>query len=131
MELYSIDGNVCALLWNSRYVGGARAKRKSVFFTCTAQRTFSLLRFQSFLFHAIVYNAPNPGSLKLRGQWWALGLNFSNEYQALEDAALDAEWEAKKSKLKERALSSFYGEVKSPFMSAHTQALYGLAAQHN
>ena len=82
-------------------------------------------------FSVSVYNAPNPGSLKLRGQWWALGLNFSNEYQALEEAALDAEWEAKRSKLKERALSSFYGEVKSPFTSAHTQALYGLAAQHN
>ena len=78
-----------------------------------------------------VYNAPNAGSLKLQGQWWALGLNFSTEYQILEDAALDAEWEAKRVKLKERALSSFYGEMKSPFTSTHTQALYGLAAQHN
>lgn len=78
------------------------------------------------LFRSTVYNAPNPGSLKLQGQWWALGLNFSNEYGMLEEAALDAEWEAKRTKLKERALSSFYGEARSP----HAQALYGLGAPH-
>lgn len=77
-----------------------------------------------------VYNAPNPGSLKLQGQWWSFGLNFSQEYQQLHEAELDAEWEAKRQKLKQRVLSSFYGE-KSPYISAHTQALYGLAAQHN
>jgi hypothetical protein len=82
-----------------------------------------------------VYNAPNPGSLQLKGQWWAFGLDFSNEYYMLEEAAkeaaMDAEWEAKRAKLKERALSSFIGDVRSPFMNAQTQALYGLAAQHN
>ena len=77
-----------------------------------------------------VYNAPNPGSLKLQGQWWALGLDFTQEYQSLHEAELDADWEAKRQKLKQKALSSFYGE-RSPFVSAHTQALYGLAAQHN
>ena len=77
-----------------------------------------------------VYNAPNPGSLKLQGQWWALGLDFSQEYQVLHEAELDADWEVKRQKLKQKALSSFYGE-RSPYISAHTQALYGLAAQHN
>lgn len=82
-----------------------------------------------------MYNAPNPGSLQLKGQWWALGLDFSREYFVLEEAAkeaaMDAEWEAKRAKLKERALSSFYGDTKSPYANAQTQALYGLAAQHN
>jgi len=73
-----------------------------------------------------VYNAPNPGSLKLQGQWWALGLDFSREYLAVEEAELDADWEAKRQKLKQRALSSFYGDHRSP----HAQALYGLGAQH-
>lgn len=75
------------------------------------------------LFYATaIYNAPNPGSVKLQGQWWAFGLNFNHEYQSIEEAD---DWEAKRQKLKERALSSFYGDK-----GAHTQALYGLGAQH-
>jgi hypothetical protein len=78
----------------------------------------------------LVYNAPNAGSLKLEGQWWAFGLDFSKEYEAVKEAELDAEWEEKRRMLKSRALSSFIGEA-SPHISLHTQALYGLAAQHN
>jgi hypothetical protein len=86
----------------------------------------------SFFFHSPkkVYNAPNPGSLKLDGKWYALGLDFTKEYDELHEAELDADWEQKRQILKNRTLSSFYGE-RSPHISLHTQALYGLAAQHN
>ena len=78
----------------------------------------------------LVYNAPNAGSLKLEGEWWALGLDFSKEYEEVEEAELDAEWEEKRENMKTRTTSSFYGE-RSPFISVYTQSLYGLAAQHN
>jgi len=81
-------------------------------------------------FDALVYNAPNAGSLRLEGQWWAFGLDFSKEYEEVKEAELDAEWEEKRKMLKNRAFSSFIGE-RSPHISLHTQALYGLAAQHN
>lgn len=30
-----------------------------------------------------IYNAPNGGSLRLEGQWWALGIDLSKEYDAI------------------------------------------------
>ena len=35
------------------------------------------------LYGTAIYNAPNGGSLRLEGQWWALGINFSKEYDAI------------------------------------------------
>ena len=36
------------------------------------------------LFGTAIYNAPNDGSIELKGQWWALGADYSNEYQEIE-----------------------------------------------
>lgn len=35
------------------------------------------------LYGTAIYNAPNGGSLRLEGQWWALGINLSKEYDAI------------------------------------------------
>eukprot|EP00978_Attheya_sp_CCMP212_P014528 scaffold37055_cov44-Attheya_sp.AAC.1 len=72
-----------------------------------------------------IYNAPNAGSIQLRGQWWGMGLDFSSEYEEMEEARIDAEWEAKRVSLVTRTASSFMGE-----RNVHTQALYGLASPH-
>ncbi|KAL9185690.1 hypothetical protein ACHAXT_003467 [Thalassiosira profunda] len=85
------------------------------------------------LYGTAIYNAPNDGSLLLRGQWWALGFNFSDEYAAIqreqEEAEIDAKWEAKRLDFKSgRTYSSF---IESPKISIHTQSLRGIGAQHN
>ena len=41
-----------------------------------------------------IYNAPNPGSLKLEGQWWAFGFDLSHEYREVEDELEDAKMDA-------------------------------------
>lgn len=83
------------------------------------------------LYGTAIYNAPNDGSLLLKGQWWAFGIDLSEEYDAiikeLEDADTDAAWEAKQKEFKARRYSSFT----SPKISVHTQALRGVGAQHN
>ena len=35
------------------------------------------------LYGTAIYNAPNDGSLLLKGQWWAFGINLSEEYNAI------------------------------------------------
>ena len=84
------------------------------------------------LYGTAIYNAPNDGSLLLEGQWWALGINLSEEYDEIrrerEAAEIDAEWEAKMKSFKMRTYSSF---IESPRISVHTQALRGIGAQHN
>ena len=84
------------------------------------------------LYGTAIYNAPNEGSLQLEGQWWALGINLSEEYAAIrleqEEAEIDAKWEAKRQEFKVRTHSSF---IESPRISIHTQALRGIGAQHN
>jgi hypothetical protein len=49
------------------------------------------------LYGTAIYNAPNPGSVRLEGQWFACGLNYSDEYKLIEaeeeDKELDAEWQ--------------------------------------
>lgn len=78
-----------------------------------------------------VYNAPNAGSIKLEGQWWALGLDFKPEYVEVEneirEQELDAEWENRLKSFAKRKESSFMREM-SPHVSIHTQALRGLAS---
>mmetsp|Transcript_20030 Transcript_20030/g.31270 ORF Transcript_20030/g.31270 Transcript_20030/m.31270 type:complete len:470 (-) Transcript_20030:267-1676(-) len=84
------------------------------------------------LYGTAIYNAPNGGSLLLEGQWWAFGINLSSEYEEikreLEQADIDAKWEAKRQEFKVRTHSSF---IESPRISIHTQALRGIGAQHN
>lgn len=84
------------------------------------------------LYGTAIYNAPNDGSLLLEGQWWALGINLSDEYDEIrrerEEAEIDAEWETKMKSFKMRTYSSF---IESPRISVHTQALRGIGAQHN
>mmetsp|Transcript_40686 Transcript_40686/g.74416 ORF Transcript_40686/g.74416 Transcript_40686/m.74416 type:complete len:479 (-) Transcript_40686:352-1788(-) len=84
------------------------------------------------LYGTAIYNAPNDGCLLLEGQWWAFGIDLSDEYNAirreLEEAEADAKWEAKRSDFKVRTRSSF---MESPKISIHTQALRGIGAQHN
>lgn len=84
------------------------------------------------LYGTAIYNAPNDGSLLLKGQWWAFGIDLSEEYDAIrreqEEAEADAKWAAKMQEFKTRSLSSF---IESPRISVHTQALRGIGAQHN
>jgi hypothetical protein len=84
------------------------------------------------LYGTAIYNAPNDGSLLLQGQWWAFGINLSEEYDAIrreqEEAEIDAKWESKRQEFKVRTYSSF---IESPKISVHTQALRGIGAQHN
>ena len=84
------------------------------------------------LYGTAIYNAPNEGCLLLKGQWWGFGLDFSDEYAAirheLEEADIEAKWEAKRQEFKVRTYSSF---IESPKISIHTQALRGIGAQHN
>jgi len=83
------------------------------------------------LYGTAVYNAPNAGSVKLDGNWYSLGFDFSEEYKEIElqqeEQELDAEWQQKMQQFKTRTGSSFYGEC-SPHVSVHTQALRGLAS---
>ena len=83
------------------------------------------------LYGTAVYNAPNPGSVRLEGQWFSLGMNDSDEYKAIEgeqeEEDMDAEWQDRMTQFKKRTESSFYREH-SPHISIHTQALRGLAS---
>jgi hypothetical protein len=72
------------------------------------------------LFGTAVYNAPNAGSIKLRGEWWAVGFDFTDEYAKIdadtEEQELDAAWEERQQMFKKRTNSSFVGE-RSPFLT--------------
>ena len=35
------------------------------------------------IYGTAVYNAPNYGSILLEGQWWALGIDLSAEYEGI------------------------------------------------
>mmetsp|Transcript_13314 Transcript_13314/g.21456 ORF Transcript_13314/g.21456 Transcript_13314/m.21456 type:complete len:218 (+) Transcript_13314:1-654(+) len=82
------------------------------------------------LFGTAVYNAPNAGSVLLEGQWYSLGMNFSDEYRQIEqeeqERQLDDEWRNRMLDFQVRKDSSFFGE-RSPHVSVHTQSLRGLA----
>ena len=92
------------------------------------------------LYGTAVYNAPNAGSIRLEGQWYAFGVDLRHEYEEIELeeqkeqeqlevlSTEDAEWQERMDNFKQkRQDSSFYGE-RSPHISVHTQALRGLAA---
>lgn len=45
------------------------------------------------IYGTAIYNAPNPCSILLKGQWWALGIDSSAEYAAIrqeQEANVDA-----------------------------------------
>lgn len=65
------------------------------------------------LYGTAIYNAPNPGSVRLTGQLWNFGLNFTQEYDDLEE---EAHWEDKK--IDQRRASSM-AEI-SPFIMQNT-----------
>jgi len=83
------------------------------------------------LYGTAVYNAPNAGSILLKGEWYSFGFDFTREYNEIEadheEKMLDEEWAKRMDNFKTRTESSFYGE-KSPHISIHTQALRGLAS---
>lgn len=65
------------------------------------------------LYGTAIYNAPNTGSISLEGQWYALGLNFSKEYEAVreEEANQEMDDEFQTRMLSTRNMSSFRGEI--------------------
>lgn len=83
------------------------------------------------LYGTSIYNAPNSGSIKMDGSWYALGINLQSEYDKLEEEQreheLDAEFQKRKAEFKDRRESSFFGE-RSPYTSLHTQALRGFGS---
>ena len=63
------------------------------------------------LYGTAIYNGPNDGSILLEGQWYAFGIDCSEEYIMIkkeqEQAALEAKWDAKQAEFKQTRLSSF------------------------
>lgn len=65
------------------------------------------------LYGTAVYNAPNAGSVSLRGEWYSLCLDYSAEYDVLQaEAAAEVEEDGFKGRmLEKRTMSSFRGEL--------------------
>jgi len=65
------------------------------------------------LYGTAIYNAPNAGSISLRGQWYALGLDYSKDYDAVreEEAAQTMDDDFHGRMLSTRSVSSFRGEL--------------------
>lgn len=76
------------------------------------------------LYGTAIYNAPNSGSVSLRGQWYAFGIDLTHEYDAIEheehEAAMDREFE-ERALAKKRRVSSF--AEYSPYINMKTQAM--------
>ena len=76
------------------------------------------------LYGTAIYNAPNSGSISLRGQWYAFGINLTHEYVAIEheeeEAEMDREFE-ERALAKKRRVSSF--AEYSPYINMKTQAM--------
>jgi hypothetical protein len=68
------------------------------------------------LYGTAIYNAPNPGSLLLKGEWFNFGLDFTKEYAEAEDEAFDADDRSKAS-----SNAGSYLHTMSPFMSPSVQ----------
>lgn len=82
------------------------------------------------LYGTAIYNAPNSGSIRLDGQWYAFGMQFSHEYAEVEtelhEAAMHADWEARRGEFVEVRTNSMAEH--SPYVSMHTQALRGFGS---
>jgi hypothetical protein len=74
------------------------------------------------LYGTSIYNAPNAGSLFLKGQWYSIGIDLSDEYRMIQAQIDEEEWEEKfehmRQNMKIRTMSS-------PKTSLHTMALRG------
>jgi drug/metabolite transporter (DMT)-like permease len=88
-----------------------------------------LLGMVVLLFGTAVYNAPNDGSIRLTGEWYALGINLQKEYDEIDaeqqEADLEKQWEERRSTFGTRRASSLAEH--SPYV-LHTQAMRGLAS---
>jgi multidrug transporter EmrE-like cation transporter len=77
------------------------------------------------LYGTAIYNAPNAGSVSLRGQWYAFGINLTHEYDEIEmeesEAAIDREFEERALATKRRVSS--FAEY-SPYINMQTQAIH-------
>ena len=82
------------------------------------------------LYGTSIYNAPNAGSISLKGEWWACFMDLTPEYEEIKTEELDAQWQEMQKRFRKRTGSSFYGEA-SPHMSIHTQALRGFGSPKN
>merc|ERR1719223_312537 len=80
----------------------------------TAYSWFQVFGMAILLYGTSIYNAPNAGSISLKGQWYALGLDFRADYAALEDEkmvkTIDDEFEGRMLG-KKRTMSSFRGDL--------------------
>lgn len=96
--------------------------------TWTVYSYLQLVGMMVLLYGTSIYNAPHAGSLMLKGQWWALWLNLTREYemveQELHEDVLHDEWKKKREDFVVRRPSSI--SERSPHISIHTQALHGL-----
>ncbi len=65
------------------------------------------------LYGTAIYNAPNAGSISLKGEWFSLGFDYSDEYEAIkeEEAAQQMDDEFQGRMLNTRTMSSFRGEL--------------------
>lgn len=79
-----------------------------------AWTTFSYIQLVGMailLYGTAIYNAPNSGSIELRGDWYACGIDMSDEYEAIkremEEEDANSAWEAKQLTFKKKRLSSF------------------------
>ena len=65
------------------------------------------------LYGTAIYNAPNAGSISLKGEWFSFGFNFSEEYKDIqeEEAAQQVDDEFQGRMLNTRTMSSFRGEL--------------------
>jgi drug/metabolite transporter (DMT)-like permease len=65
------------------------------------------------LYGTAIYNAPNSGSVLLKGQWYAFYIDLSSEYEAIEEeeiqAKIDHEWELLRETFKQKRFSSLIG----------------------
>ena len=80
----------------------------------TTYSWFQVFGMAVLLYGTAIYNAPNAGSISLKGQWYALGLDFRNDYAAVEEEkaakTLDDEFQGRMLANK-RTMSSFRGEL--------------------
>mmetsp|Transcript_858 Transcript_858/g.1789 ORF Transcript_858/g.1789 Transcript_858/m.1789 type:complete len:450 (-) Transcript_858:284-1633(-) len=80
----------------------------------TAYSWFQVFGMAVLLYGTSIYNAPNAGSISLKGQWYALGLDFRADYAALEEEkvvkTIDDEFEGRMLG-KKRTMSSFRGDL--------------------
>ena len=58
-----------------------------------------------------IYNGPNPGSLLLQGQWWAFGIDLTDEYREVQDEIEEAQLNS------DKPMPSPYMHTMSPFIS--------------